>query len=186
MAKATPDSTPEETRSDTPSSSRGGKKEKKKSPPAPFEEGNAYAGMGAAAVSRELVALRKRVAEYEVQEAARLVAAADDGVVTAAKMRKVMGQDAVMDSGPTERRLREWLDRGIEKFDARVRELEAEEAGIEGMRVANAVQKKRIAELEGEVDASVKRLREMEGTGEDHGSAKAREMIVRILTERKS
>src|SRR5258707_193006 len=85
----------------------------------------------------ELEALRARVEEFERIEAARVLAEAardsEGGQVTAARMRKVLGQDSVMDCGPTERRLREWLT----KDEARARELEAEESGAAAIKAHN-------------------------------------------------
>ena len=61
----------------------------------------------------ELVSLWERVAELEQRKRDREVAAAeaDGGPITAARMRKVLGQDPVLDVGPTEQRMRDWLSK---------------------------------------------------------------------------
>ena len=82
----------------------------------------------------ELESLRERVAELEQRERDREAAAAEvdgeGGQVTAPRMRKVLGQDPVLDVGPTEQRLREWLVKDVSKFEQRAREMEAEENAI--------------------------------------------------------
>ena len=89
----------------------------------------------------ELEFLRVRVAELEQRERDREAAAADvdaeGGQVTAARMRKVLGQDPVLDAGPTEKRLREWLVKDVSKFEQRAREMEAEENGVAELEAEN-------------------------------------------------
>ena len=94
------------------------------------------------AVDREeLESLRERVAELEQRERDREAAAAEvdgeGGQVTAPRMRKVLGQDPVLDVGPTEQRLREWLVKDVSKFEQRVREMEAEENGVAEVKAEN-------------------------------------------------
>lgn len=92
------------------------------------------------AVDREeLESLRERVAELEQRERDREAAAleAEAGGVTASRMWKVMGQDPVMDVGPTERRLRDWLVKDVSKFEQRAREMEAEENGVAEVKAEN-------------------------------------------------
>lgn len=124
----------------------------------------------------ELETLPARVAELEAREQARESASADPagGVVTAARMRKVLGQDPVMDCGPTEQRLREWLTKDVARYESRTRELEAEEKDIAGIRAHNV-------RLEEENAALKERLARHEEEHTDEGAARARALIDRIL-----
>lgn len=74
------------------------------------------------ALKAEIAALRAAEAEREA-----LAADVDGGEITAVAMRKVAGQNPVSDTGPTERLLRAWLERDVKGFEARMRELAAEE-----------------------------------------------------------
>lgn len=104
----------------------------------------------------------------------------DDGVVTVEKMRKVLGQPADEDEGPTEERLRDMLGKGVGPYLAKIEEMEGRE-GRAGEREAE------LARLRGEaaeLKAEVSRLRtERLAGGEDGGSARARAKIERILAE---
>lgn len=128
----------------------------------------------------ELKLLRVRVAEYEDRERAREAAAVelDSGVITSAKMRKVLGQLEVTDAGATERRLREWLQKDVAKYEARARELEAEEGKRAGEAARLEELKLRVAELEGE-----KKAAKSVSPERDEGSAYVLGMIDKILKE---
>ena len=103
----------------------------------------------------------------------------DDGVVTAAKMRKVFGQDPGMDKGPTERRLREMLKKDGTKFLLTLRDLEAEETGVSKMAGELAAARAEIAELKAEL-----RSRDAKPVEDvDAGSERAKALIDRILAE---
>lgn len=127
----------------------------------------------------ELETLRARVAELEAKERARELAAVDSagGMVTAARMRKVLGQDPVMDCGPTEERLREWLNKDFAKYETRARELEAEECELEEIKSDNMRLADENAELRKRLEVNSAEERE------DKGSARARALIERILAE---
>ena len=130
----------------------------------------------------EVESLRARVAELEARERARESAEADSagGVVTAARMRKVLGQDPPMDCGPTEQRLREWLEKGVGPFVSKIRELEAEERAIAGEGAEFSRVKERLAEVEEELG----RLKaKRPASARDEGSARAEALIDRILAE---
>ena len=129
----------------------------------------------------ELEFLRARVAELEAREGERESAEVDSagGVVTAAKMRKVFGQDAGMDKGPTERRLREMLNKDGAKFLLTLRNLEAEETGASRMVGELAAARARVSELEAELRSRDAKPAE----GVDAGSARAEALIDRILAE---
>lgn len=88
-----------------------------------------------------------------------------------------MGQDPSLDRGATEMRLREWLSKSVGAFEARARELEAEERRGAAEESELAVLRERVAELEAELTAGRK------VAGVDAGSARARSMIERILAE---
>lgn len=126
----------------------------------------------------ELESLRERVAELEARERARESAEVDSagGVATAARMRKVLGQDPVMDCGPTEQRLREWLTKDVAKYEAHARALEAEENGIAAIKADNVRLEQENAELR-------KQLAPKDPAKRDEGSARARSLIERILAE---
>ena len=107
----------------------------------------------------------------------------DDGVWSAAKMRKVMGQAARSDDGPTENRMRELLRKDVKGFEARIRELESEETGISKLKGELAAARARSAELEGELaELRAERVAET-ATGRDMGAERARALIDRILAE---
>ena len=113
------------------------------------------------AVDREeLESLRERVAELEQRERDREAAAAEAeaGGVTASRMWKVMGQDPVMDVGPTERRLRDWLVKDVKGFESRARELQAAEEGV--------------AELKSEADSLRAEKGEWERREKERGAVK--------------
>jgi hypothetical protein len=132
------------------------------------------------AVDREeLESFREHVAELAQRERVREAAAleAESGGVTSSRMWKVMGQDPVMDVGPTERRLRDWLVKDVKGFESRARELQAEEEGV--------------AELKSEVEIlraerAERERREAERVAEkvearDAGSERALAMLHTIL-----
>lgn len=105
----------------------------------------------------------------------------DDGLVTAEKMRKVLGQDPQMDSGPTEKVLRQMLAKGhksylekIDELDGRADRERAREQELGELRARNA-----------ELLAENERLKVQHVTGEgsDDGAKRARELIGRILKE---
>ena len=92
------------------------------------------------------------------------------GIVTAARMRKVLAQPKVMDCSPTERELRKWLDKDVKGYLQAADDRERQERG------------------DGERDAELKRLRaevaESSRRSErvpDEGSARAEELILRTL-----
>lgn len=77
---------------------------------------------------------KEKCAEKEMElQALRLatlsgpVVDVEGGVVTAERMRKVMAQDSSIDVGPTEKRLREWLDRDVKGYMTAADEREKEE-----------------------------------------------------------
>jgi hypothetical protein len=125
----------------------------------------------------EWESLRVRVAELEARERARESAAVDSagGVVTAARMRKVLGQDPVLDCGPTEQRLREWLSKDVAKYETHVRELEAKEGDSAALKAENVRLEQEIAEL--------RKQSAPEDAEDDQGSARATALIDRIFDD---
>lgn len=106
--------------------------------------------------------------------------APDDGVVTAEKMRKVLGQTESSDKGPTERRLRDMLVKGVAPFLAKIDELDGREER-ESKREAESA---RLRAENAELKAEMSRLkREDETIGEDPGAARADALLDRILAE---
>lgn len=102
----------------------------------------------------------------------------DDGVVDAAKMRKVWGQGRLVDRGPTERRLREWLTKDPKGYNAEITRLEGEDGEKVALREENAALK-----------AEVERLGRQGGTenlppGPDLGTERVRQEIVQLLRAR--
>lgn len=77
--------------------------------------------LGEANAARE--AAEKRLREREEAEADR-----DDGEVTGARMRKVLGQVAAADSGPCERSLRRFLEKDYRAYVDDMKRFEAAEA----------------------------------------------------------
>lgn len=126
----------------------------------------------------EMESLRERVAELEqrARDAAALEVDAGGGVITSERMRKVWRQDGVMDVGPTERRLREWLTKDVSKYEERMRELQAEEEGIAEMRAE-------LVRLRAE-NAEWRAKKEREAAdeeSEDEGTARALALMDSIL-----
>lgn len=108
------------------------------------------------------------------------VAVPDGGVITAEKMRKVLGQGKNSDSGPTESRLREWLDKDVKGYQGKIEELEAGERRESKASSAMAVLLEQNAELRVENE----RLKaERASGGRDAGSARAMALIDAILAE---
>lgn len=104
----------------------------------------------------------------------------DDGVVTVFRMRKVLGQPSDLDAGPTEKRLRDMLVKGVAPYLAKIEELEAKE-GKESRREAELA---RLRAENAELKAELSGLKMAdEGAGEDPGAARARGLIERILAE---
>lgn len=105
----------------------------------------------------------------------------DDGVVTAAKMRKVLGQNEGMDRGPTEKRLREWLKKDVAKYQAEIERRDDAETKRGEMAAENAVLKERVADLEAQLEV-MHSVRAEKGEVDD-GTKRALEKIERILAE---
>ena len=106
----------------------------------------------------------------------------EGGEVTAARMRKVLGQDPQDDRGPTEKAIRAWLAKGVGAFVSKMRELEEEDRRIAGEAKEFARVKKRLAEVEAEL-AELKAARGP--AAKDEGTARAKALIHRILAEAK-
>lgn len=102
----------------------------------------------------------------------------EGGVITPARMRKVMGQDESQDAGAAEKRIRDWLNKGVGAFVSKLREMEAEDAAAEKERARAKRTAERLAEVEREL-SELKAVR----AGTDGGSAAARELIGRIMSE---
>jgi len=70
----------------------------------------------------KIAVLERQLLERDAAEAARLAAIPlqDGGELTASAMRKVLGQDRVLDVGPTQGRLREWLDKDAKGYMAAI------------------------------------------------------------------
>ena len=117
-------------------------------------------------------AVLRRVKELEASLSSPDSRDADGGVVTSVRMRKILGQEAVLDVGPTERSLRVFLERDFFRYEGRMRELEAVERG----------QVEKDAELV-ELRLEVKELRAARDSARevaevaDGGSDRARELI---------
>lgn len=102
----------------------------------------------------------------------------EGGVVTAARMRKVLGQGKASDAGPTEKELRRWLDKDpkgySEAIDRKAR-LEGEsaekDAELVRLRAETADLRKRLAE------------REPAGPGDDPGADAALGLVEKLLRE---
>ncbi len=94
------------------------------------------------------------------------------GVVSADRMRKVMGQPKELDRGPTEARLRDWLDKDVRTYSAEMAKLAAADRDAAGVLAENERLK---AEL-----AAVKKTT---AAGFDEGTAEAKKLIDRILAE---
>ena len=108
------------------------------------------------------------------------VATLDDGVITAEKMRKVLGQGKNIDRGPTEARLREWLDKDVKGYQGKIEDLEAGELKESKGAAAMAV----LLEQNAELRAENERLKaERASGGRDAGSARAMALIDAILAE---
>src|SRR4051812_6115035 len=73
-----------------------------------------------AAIAARAEAAEEKLRLIEVEAADR-----DDGMLTSEKMKRVAGQQPSQDRGPTERRLREWIERDYSGY---IRELEKREA----------------------------------------------------------
>lgn len=73
----------------------------------------------------------------------------DDGEWTAGRMKKVLSQIRELDVGPTEAALRSWLDRDIKGFEARMRELAAEERNAAAQEEELDRLRREVAELRG-------------------------------------
>lgn len=131
----------------------------------------------------EITRLRIRVKELEGQvagfeEKERLAALeiddAEGGVVTSARMWKVFGQHPSKDVGPTEARLRVWLERDTKGFEARARALEENEQAVAKVRADNAALKERVAELE-------RKLAERQDEEGDAGAERADAQLEKLL-----
>jgi hypothetical protein len=106
----------------------------------------------------------------------------EGGVVTAARMRRVMGQGKADDMGPTEKVLRKWLDRDPKGFTQEIdRKARAEAEGVSAAdtgKVALAAANARIADLE-------RKVAELESPPEvvDAGSDRAIAQVKKLLRE---
>jgi hypothetical protein len=63
-----------------------------------------------------VVVAAKEAAEARLQAIAEAAADRDDGVITAARMKKVIGQRPEEDSGPTERGLRKFMEKDYRAY----------------------------------------------------------------------
>ena len=122
------------------------------------------------AAQREVEELRLRLAAMEEAQGER---DADWGVVTASRMRKVMGQREEADCGPTEKRLREWLVKDVKGFMAAADAREKEERG-------DAERDRELAELREKVRVFEQRDRAASGRS-DEGMERVDEVLGRIL-----
>jgi len=102
---------------------------------------------------------------------------AEDGVITAERMRRILGQHAESDYGPTEKVLREMLSSNPASYLKRVEELERAERGDAEMEAEMIRLRARVEELE--------RRHEPKASGPDEGTAAALLVIQRCLTESK-
>lgn len=84
--------------------------------------------------------------------------------VTGERMQKVLGQDQSVDKGPTEDRLREWLDKDVKGYTAEMKKMLAGERTMEALQAE-------VDKLKAELAAS------RPGGGPDRGSAKSRELL---------
>lgn len=119
-----------------------------------------YVPLGRFKEVSEKLAAYERAAEFQ-----------DDGEITAAKMKKVLGQEACLDRGPTEAILRGWLNEGVSKYEARMRQLVEEESGA-------AARERELQDLKAEV-AELRKAASPAGV--DAGAARARDVIGKIL-----
>lgn len=96
------------------------------------------------------------------------------GVVTSDRMRKVMGQPRELDKGPTEARLREWLDKDVKGYKGDMERQSADEQSVSALRSELDKLKAKLAAIEKTADVGV-----------DEGSGEADRLIQKILLERK-
>lgn len=106
--------------------------------------------LGEANAARE--AAERRLREREEAEADR-----DDGEVTGARMRKVLGQTAAADSGPCERSLRRFLEKDYRAYVDDMKRFEAQEAAAK-LAAVQADTTLPLDEGEGRVAEAVKEL----------------------------
>lgn len=104
----------------------------------------------------------------------------DDGIVTLAKMRKVFGQNARIDRGPTERRLREMLKKDVKGYVAKMDAWEAEEGASSKRELERVAEVDRLREECEELRAKVAALEPVAG-GPDRGTDAAMDALRAFL-----
>lgn len=139
-------------------------------------KGDANPGSRAARQIRaaEFDAMKARVAELEAenQKLRNPPEELDEqsGVVNAARMRKIVAQNAIDDRGPTERTLREWLHRSPKDFFASLDDRERTERNDVDLAAENERLRKQVDDLE-------------YSAGPDLGAERARDTIERCLMQ---
>lgn len=155
----------------------------------PFGEGDSNPNSSARrqTLQAENRELRARVAELEGLLAARERAEADrdpeGGVVTAVRMRKVLGQPAGADAGPTEQVLRVWLEKNPRDYIRAAEEKEEKEAAeIAECERLEAKQEQLLAE-QARLKAQLAELEAAEAVVDDPGTDAALGLIEKLLVE---